>query len=414
MPLPAADAAQVTLGWDPPAGSVAGYKIYYGNTSGIYEHSVDLGNYESCTISGLAEGTTYYFAATSYNADNIESRFSAELIYTISGSETSLPPSGADEAKIWIEAEDGDINYPFDYGWDGEASSDGFMWVPNGRGSSWDPNQKTGYIAYNFEVPDSGGYVIWGRIKAINGEDDSFYVAIDDSAYALWDTKQSQSWLWDQVKSRDSANLLVYYLEAGEHTLTIKQREDGTKIDKILVTNGLEYVPEGAGENPDDTGKEPNEPPANTDPAGLKLWLEAENAKLNYPFESAADSKASAGQFVWVPNGGGNSWDPDRNSGYIEHSFNVPAAGDYVVWGLVRARNGSDDSFYVAVDDGAYALWNTKRSRSWTWDQICSRETDPVVYHLEAGDHTLIIKQREDGTKLDKILITGDLTYTPE
>jgi hypothetical protein len=42
----------------------------------------------------------------------------------------------------------------------------------------------------------------------------------------------------------------VFYLdlEAEEHTLTIKQREDGTKIDRILVTNDMEYVPQGMGE----------------------------------------------------------------------------------------------------------------------------------------------------------------------
>ena len=35
-------------------------------------------------------------------------------------------------------------------------------------------------------------------------------------------------------------------------------------------------------------------------------------------------------------------------------------------------------------------------------------------YYLEAGDHLLIIKQREDGTKLDQILITGDMYFIPQ
>ena len=54
MPLPAAAAAQVTLAWDKnPEPDIAGYKMHYGMTSGNYEYSVDVGNFASCTISGL-------------------------------------------------------------------------------------------------------------------------------------------------------------------------------------------------------------------------------------------------------------------------------------------------------------------------------------------------------------------------
>jgi hypothetical protein len=84
-----AEAATVTLAWDPnPESDIAGYKIHYGNASESYDYSVDVGNYTSCTISGLAEGTTYYFAAKAYNTGNVESGFSSELVYTI-----PLPPS---------------------------------------------------------------------------------------------------------------------------------------------------------------------------------------------------------------------------------------------------------------------------------------------------------------------------------
>jgi hypothetical protein len=84
MPLPAANAAQVTLAWDKnPESDIAGYKIHYGTVSGSYDYSVDVGNFTSCTISGLTEGTTYYFAATAYNTSNIKSSFSLELAYTI-------------------------------------------------------------------------------------------------------------------------------------------------------------------------------------------------------------------------------------------------------------------------------------------------------------------------------------------
>ena len=61
-------AAQVTLAWDASTGpDLAGYKLYYGTSSGSYPFSVDVGNVTSYTLSGLLEGQIYYLAATAYN-----------------------------------------------------------------------------------------------------------------------------------------------------------------------------------------------------------------------------------------------------------------------------------------------------------------------------------------------------------
>src|SRR5207245_9008613 len=74
-------AAQVTLAWDPNTEpDLAGYKLYYGTSSGPYQFSVDVGNLTSYTLSGLLEGRIYYFAATAYNSSLGESGFSNEAI----------------------------------------------------------------------------------------------------------------------------------------------------------------------------------------------------------------------------------------------------------------------------------------------------------------------------------------------
>src|SRR3989441_2535680 len=73
-------AAQVTLAWDPNTETdLAGYKLYYGLSSGSYPSSVDVGNLTSYTLSGLLEGQSYYFAATAYNLSLAESGFSNEV-----------------------------------------------------------------------------------------------------------------------------------------------------------------------------------------------------------------------------------------------------------------------------------------------------------------------------------------------
>ena len=84
MYFPEEGGAEVTLEWDPNGElDLAGYKIYYGLESGIYARIVNVRNTNISTISNLAHGVTYYFAATAYNIMGYESGFSAEIIYSV-------------------------------------------------------------------------------------------------------------------------------------------------------------------------------------------------------------------------------------------------------------------------------------------------------------------------------------------
>lgn len=73
----------VSLAWDPSGeANVAGYVIHYGTQSGVYTNSVDVGNVTSASISVPADGSTYYFAATTYDSAGNTSAFSNETSYT--------------------------------------------------------------------------------------------------------------------------------------------------------------------------------------------------------------------------------------------------------------------------------------------------------------------------------------------
>ena len=76
----------VTLAWNPSSDpTVVGYNIYYGGASGNYTNTLSAGNATNMTISGLVEGATYYFAATTYNSSGVQSQFSNEAVYTVPG-----------------------------------------------------------------------------------------------------------------------------------------------------------------------------------------------------------------------------------------------------------------------------------------------------------------------------------------
>ncbi len=76
--------AMATLSWNHDSEpNLAGFKVYYGKSSGTYDLVIDVGNRFDYTVNGLTEGETYFFAATAYDFSGNESDFSNEVIYGV-------------------------------------------------------------------------------------------------------------------------------------------------------------------------------------------------------------------------------------------------------------------------------------------------------------------------------------------
>ena len=75
---------------------LAGFRIYYGLSSGTYPNQVDIGNTTSYTFSSLPSGT-YHFVATAYNSENPvgESAYSNELVKVAINYFTASSTAGA-------------------------------------------------------------------------------------------------------------------------------------------------------------------------------------------------------------------------------------------------------------------------------------------------------------------------------
>ena len=95
LPAIAADVGVANFSWLPNTETdIAGYKIHYGtNHNGPYDLVADIGNPSPVNgriqghVTGLVEGTTYFFVATAYNDAGLESEYSTEVEYSI-----PLPP----------------------------------------------------------------------------------------------------------------------------------------------------------------------------------------------------------------------------------------------------------------------------------------------------------------------------------
>jgi hypothetical protein len=87
--LPAADAAQVTLGWDSNSEpDLEGYVIYrntgspgppYDYTDTLPEDDLTDPLHPKVTLTGLKKGQEYYIALTAYNTEGVESSFSNDV-----------------------------------------------------------------------------------------------------------------------------------------------------------------------------------------------------------------------------------------------------------------------------------------------------------------------------------------------
>jgi hypothetical protein len=104
----------------------------------------------------------------------------------------------------------------------------------------------TGAGSYTFTIPTAGQYLIWGYVQVDNmdGGCDSFFTKMDAGPETIWDTPNSNtpgSWIWDRINDRFASDVgstpvpIVYDLSAGEHVLTLRDREPCTKLNGLVV-----------------------------------------------------------------------------------------------------------------------------------------------------------------------------------
>lgn len=85
-PLPVRTAPKIgtrsiTLAWNAsPSTNAAGYFIYQGGASRTYTNHLDASTNLTLTIAGLGYGR-YYWTATAYSADGLESEYSNEVFW---------------------------------------------------------------------------------------------------------------------------------------------------------------------------------------------------------------------------------------------------------------------------------------------------------------------------------------------
>jgi hypothetical protein len=95
-------------------------------------------------------------------------------------------------------------------------------------------------------------------------------------------------------------------------------------------------------------------------------------------------------------------------------NIKLPAAGSYRIWGYVIAEDANSNAFYAGLAPttnptafiGGIRTWDITANANPTWRQMPGTIAVP-----SAGNYTLTLRERKDGTKMYRIFVTSDTTF---
>lgn len=149
--------------------------------------------------------------------------------------------------------------------------------------------------------------------------------------------------------------------------------------------------------------------------SATKIVVETEHYKSIKPSMTLqTDSTASGGKCIGVPlrRPHAATETGPADDGHAEYKINVPVTGTYQFWARCWWYDSCGNSFFVLVDSNTVTpetpTVTGQTFKKWLW------VPGPAV-KLTQGVHTIRIRYREDGAKMDQFLLTTDPRnrYTP-
>ncbi|MDQ3370647.1 MAG: hypothetical protein M3680_34960 [Myxococcota bacterium] len=256
--------------------------------------------------------------------------------------------------NVWFEAEAATRYGSMQVKADANASGGSYLYVA-GSGST----------RATFDAAVAGSVTAWVRAIVPSSSANSFYLQLD-AVSTRYELPITTTWTWIPLD-------LDQFVGSGTHTLRLYADEVGVKIDRILLTSNPEFVP-------------------------VVQTVQAEVAAIVAPMQAGTQRSIPTTTFLWVPNGAGSG-------GLAQWQLAMPYTGNYTAWGRFLAPTEADNSFSIGTLGKPRTTWSVPVASSWGW----SRTT--ATFGLD-GDEVLELAQREDGTKVDKLVLTNDPGFT--
>ncbi len=120
---------------------------------------------------------------------------------------------------------------------------------------------------------------------------------------------------------------------------------------------------------------------------------------------------AANAAYLEIPQGKGNP--PENPQGRAVLTVDAPTDGDYTLWCRVWWEDECGNSFTVRINDSPPFLFGENATyKTWHWMRYpVARTAKPIT--LKAGTNTLTVLNREDGVRLDQIVLSADRRFVP-
>lgn len=134
------------------------------------------------------------------------------------------------------------------------------VFVAVGMNNSWrvaaacSPLDTTrGVVTKTVNVPSTGSYRVWTRIKPSTADNNSHFLEIGTSTCGVVvgdnASLEADEWQWVDYRNGDTSSKLTYNLTAGNHTVKLVGREDDVAVDKVMFVSDHACIPAGDGNN---------------------------------------------------------------------------------------------------------------------------------------------------------------------
>jgi hypothetical protein len=121
--------------------------------------------------------------------------------------------------------------------------------------------------------------------------------------------------------------------------------------------------------------------------------------------EKAEDAKVSGEKVIEIVQGAGEG---TNVGGSAKYKISLKEGGTYFFWARCWWLDSCGNSFNVKIGDKPeFIMGNDGTYKSWHWIKA------KVTLKLDKGSYDLVIGNREDGIKIDQILMTTDRKLIP-
>ena len=108
-------------------------------------------------------------------------------------------------------------------------------------------------MTYDVDFSTTGEYYVWARVLALGAVDNTFHMGDNGNATAIkMEVLTYGSWVWTNLNTKGKV-VSVNITSAGVQPINVWMREDGIFIDKIVLTQDVNFVPTDLG--PDESGR---------------------------------------------------------------------------------------------------------------------------------------------------------------